>query len=889
MKVLVEKKSAYSVVRIGAAIISNLKKSFLKFTMNPKKSLSGLTHVTKKSWSEIREKSKGSIADHLQFSSTSMVNILIVILLLIIMLGLEQTNGMIRYGYDQVVKGPLSTTIYFCLFSYAIFLFSRFALQIRNKSLQREGKDELASQYEKDDPITVLIYATPMLVHLGFMIGKSQHYLYDCISYFLIALYLLVILPYNYLSDPNEIIVGRKRQWINDLELNNPLRRSEFYTIVLIVLMILIVLFYFIMTSLTHDFFHGNYGIPILDITLLFLISLRLLFLVLFLFYKYMWPRKRKRDEHGRYINNNGVDTNDEGLFLLDRLDNDEIFKTKNWWFSKANLFSIFAMIFIMGFLFKGFIRPKKEYNSFITYPERNSEVKNCEKARIDLNEYCSRWLNKDTVNNNNIYLVAGQGGGSRAGFWIASTLAQLDNKYDNFYKNLFAVSTVSGSSVGAGIYLNYKRNIGNENLKETRRPFNEENLSQFFNTDYVTSSLLRLFFLNPIQKAFGLSNFRNRNNQLILDENTTFLKIFYGSDEAKVEYSHMSGFDKRDSSELQHPLFLANTYNIDESIKSVVSPVKLTRFSHEDLMDSLDANNENLRVGEAINLSQMFPILSASAIVNNNQYYDGGIYDNSGLSTLRDVYKVLKTYRDEFAPHRKIVVFYCENGSMDEEKDDNAVAPSGIATLIKAASGSIFHANTSRHKIKLRNSVEDVGDIFLEDVFSNDMDVTLNRWVSKKDCWDMWASISCDVDSDYVKDVFKEKVRSKLPYTHKLSVYFNPGESKLSDFDKFKIDTLLNNIRPVSIKLTAFSDSDINPEKSDDKLLKERYETVRSYLSDLSKNDGVNIVEGDHVPNVDGNDKLTRQLNRRVDMTFTFYSTVNGYFSPPKPSPKGK
>jgi hypothetical protein len=49
--------------------------------------------------------------------------------------------------------------------------------------------------------------------------------------------------------------------------------------------------------------------------------------------------------------------------------------------------------------------------------------------------------------------IVAGSGGASRAAFMTGNTLAYLEARFPEFKKRLFAVSTVSGSSLGAAAF----------------------------------------------------------------------------------------------------------------------------------------------------------------------------------------------------------------------------------------------------------------------------------------------------------------------------------------------------------------------------------------------------------------------------------------------------
>src|SRR5207248_5753513 len=51
------------------------------------------------------------------------------------------------------------------------------------------------------------------------------------------------------------------------------------------------------------------------------------------------------------------------------------------------------------------------------------------------------------------LVLVATAGGASRAAYWTAEVLGKLEADHPGFHKQIFAISSVSGGSLGAGVY----------------------------------------------------------------------------------------------------------------------------------------------------------------------------------------------------------------------------------------------------------------------------------------------------------------------------------------------------------------------------------------------------------------------------------------------------
>ena len=83
---------------------------------------------------------------------------------------------------------------------------------------------------------------------------------------------------------------------------------------------------------------------------------------------------------------------------------------------------------------------------------------------RLSIYQYFDRWydrakLQPDSNGYINIRLISGQGGGSRAAAWFFMNMVHRDTADPSFYKSIFSISTVSGSTSGANMYLVAKAN----------------------------------------------------------------------------------------------------------------------------------------------------------------------------------------------------------------------------------------------------------------------------------------------------------------------------------------------------------------------------------------------------------------------------------------------
>ncbi|MER8513712.1 hypothetical protein NKH47_12260 [Mesorhizobium sp. M1060] len=101
-------------------------------------------------------------------------------------------------------------------------------------------------------------------------------------------------------------------------------------------------------------------------------------------------------------------------------------------------------------------------------------------------------WLadNQDKNGQATMFLVETAGGGIRAAEWTATVLSELDRQVPNFSNRLFAISSVSGGSLGSALYLG-------ELVERSRRP--DCKPSQSGGLSHCARAMLDGEFLGPV------------------------------------------------------------------------------------------------------------------------------------------------------------------------------------------------------------------------------------------------------------------------------------------------------------------------------------------------------------------------------------------------------
>lgn len=359
---------------------------------------------------------------------------------------------------------------------------------------------------------------------------------------------------------------------------------------------------------------------------------------------------------------------------------------------NNAYIVQIFTLLFSV--LFWGLylfitINRHEIYMTKVSEEEYKSDT-----SRPGIDVYFDKWYRTHYAQNsdsNTVYIIAGQGGGSRGGAWLLLNLKMLDSIADiNIDKNIFALSCVSGSTDGFMYELVSKR-LG--------RRMTCEGIKKIYNTNFFSSSFYGLMFGDFTEALHS-------KNKIVLDRNYYFQQseIKHFNDSILYRFKNMDSIcDKADSlfssdylsfydTACFSPLFFINTINLHSGKRATFSPVQLDDFSLADdayrqvkkSIGKRENSYYNLPLITAVNQSQAVPILNSSNYVKDSaRFADGGMFENSGCNTLYEVYQKLCEIRNNDTNHTrygkfKIKVIYLENSpsSVGVEVKDKFYSP---------------------------------------------------------------------------------------------------------------------------------------------------------------------------------------------------------------------
>jgi hypothetical protein len=313
------------------------------------------------------------------------------------------------------------------------------------------------------------------------------------------------------------------------------------------------------------------------------------------------------------------------------------------------------------------------------------------------------------------VILAAAAGGGIRAAYWTATNLAELET-VPGFSRSLFAISGVSGGSVGAATYTALKESLGPDQAKKLPAKIREALAQDFLSpvvAGFLFPDLAQRFLPFPIraadrQRFLELSWEQAIGSVIETDENPfsqAFTALYAGDDGDAL------------------PSLLLNTTLVDSGRRAIVSNLDLHDFT--DTVDLLapDLSTRDILLSAAAGASARFTYVSPAGTFFWSQQVpggeseertmrvvDGGYFENSGAATAMDLLGTLRKSHKNLYPILILIrndpqaPDVCHRGGNGTQADLTGDASSGLADdLLKEVSTPIralLNARTARGRL---------------------------------------------------------------------------------------------------------------------------------------------------------------------------------------------
>ena len=224
------------------------------------------------------------------------------------------------------------------------------------------------------------------------------------------------------------------------------------------------------------------------------------------------------------------------------------------------------------------------------------------------------------------VIIVATAGGGIRAALWTATVLGELQDRNPAFADHVFAISGVSGGSLGAAVFDGLVK-IGNTKS-------NRVQAQRILAHDFLSPALAYLLFPDMVQQFLPF-RIRSFDRATALEKawesawkNTT------GNDSFNQDFfSLWQGIPGQ-----RVPSLFLNGTSVENGQRMVVSNMRLDGA----FVVAKDVNAQltnAIRLSTAVDMSTRFCYVSPSGRFKDRRHVvDGGYFENSGTATVLDI-----------------------------------------------------------------------------------------------------------------------------------------------------------------------------------------------------------------------------------------------------------
>ncbi len=282
------------------------------------------------------------------------------------------------------------------------------------------------------------------------------------------------------------------------------------------------------------------------------------------------------------------------------------------------------------------------------------------------------------TAGSGPLILVAAAGGASRAAYWTGAVLRALDDRTaGRFSQHVFAISAVSGGSLGAVGYAAWIADHPPGRCAYdplARYDFDRA----FLGDDYLAPAVGGLLYPDAVQRFVPVPIFSDRAASLEEGWEVRWRRAARSGAAAAaprcapLDRSNRMAEDYlglwRDSFAGRAPwvpMVLVNGTLVENGKRIITAPVRVEPATFEDSLDFFAIVPRPIRASTAILNGARFPVVSPAGTLRgpdgpHGRIVDGGYFENGGLETLYDLARYIHALPGEGG--RKIIIIEIAN-----------------------------------------------------------------------------------------------------------------------------------------------------------------------------------------------------------------------------------
>jgi succinate dehydrogenase hydrophobic anchor subunit len=294
------------------------------------------------------------------------------------------------------------------------------------------------------------------------------------------------------------------------------------------------------------------------------------------------------------------------------------------------------------------------------------------------------------------MFIVATAGGGIRAAYWTATILERLEQDLgpkNLMHHLLFAISGVSGGSVGAAAYAAAVHNH-EVNNDAAIAP------TSYLGEDFLAPGLASMVFIDA--PANVLPDFGQMDRGQALELGFEHASRTNDDPAGLVSHKFLSFFPTMDTvkqTSSWRPALLLNATHQETGRRIITSHIKIERDAFLDSYDALQVLGSDVRLSTAAHNSARFTYISPAgdlvgpAKPNENQGYviDGGYFENYGAETALEL---ARTAIDAIDPEHKnlvklVVLQISSDPTLQQDRTLVRTLPQGDGTCVVTSFGT--------------------------------------------------------------------------------------------------------------------------------------------------------------------------------------------------------
>lgn len=274
------------------------------------------------------------------------------------------------------------------------------------------------------------------------------------------------------------------------------------------------------------------------------------------------------------------------------------------------------------------------------------------------------------------LILVSAEGGGIRAAYWTASVLTRIQKDHSEFGRHVFVISGVSGGSLGAAVFASLIADQDEVGLCRAPNEFLECARAMLKN-DYLSPTLGTMLYPDLLQRLlFWPIEYWDRGRLLEMGWERAWQELTH----AEINTFAMPFEDLWVGSRGNNvPNLILNMTSVEDGKRVLITNLPMWQLEKaectetwigrtmgifDDAIDYLQAANTRecnapahptrppttVRLSTAINNSARFSFISPAGTVNDRLHIvDGGYFENSGTTSLEEVYLAIKPMIDSW------------------------------------------------------------------------------------------------------------------------------------------------------------------------------------------------------------------------------------------------